>query len=137
MVLPYRIGGMMTKKCNKCKKTKDVSEFFRRKQKLSWGYRYICKTCDNIESSARRKKNGWIKEKKRQGPGTKHSKKSKLNSQKHRTEMSPMYVRSLMTKKSKNLRSEDIPDELVAIYRENLKLKRLLELTPKLKGEED
>ena len=137
MVLPYRIGGIMTKKCNKCKKIKDVSNFYKRKQKLSWGYRYICKTCDNIESNARRKKNGWIKEKKRQGLGSKHSKKSKLNSQKHRTEMSPMYVRSLMTKKSKNLRSEDIPDELVAIYRENLKLKRLLELTPKLKGEED
>ena len=137
MVLPYRIGGMMTKKCNKCKKTKDVSNFYRRKQKLSLGYRYLCKACDNIASNARRKKNGWIKEKKRQGPGTKHSKKSKINSQKHRIEMSDMYIKSLMTKKSKTLKSEDIPDELVNAHRENLRLKRILELTPKLKGEED
>ena len=127
----------MTKHCNKCKKTKNVSEFFRRKMKLSWGYRYICKTCDNIESNARRKKNGWIKEKKRQGLGSKHSKKSKLNSQKHRVEMSDMYIRSLMTKKSIILEPKDIPNELVKAYRENLKLKRALKLTPKLKGEED
>ena len=126
----------MIKQCNKCKKRKNVVNFYKRHDRTN-GYRSVCKICDNIESNARRKKNGWIKEKKRQGLGSKHSKKSKLNSQKHRTEMSPMYVRSLMTKKSKNLRSEDIPDELVAIYRENLKLKRLLELTPKLKGEED
>ena len=125
----------MTKKCNKCKKIKDVSNFHKRNDRIN-GYRYICKLCDNIESNARRKKAGWVKEKKRQGPGTKHSKLSKINSQKHRIEMSDMYVRSLMTKKSKSLNSEDIPDELVAAYRENLKLKRKLELTPKLKGEE-
>ena len=62
---------------------------------------------------------------------------NKIVSQKHRTEMSDMYIKSLMTKKSKTLKPEDIPDELVNLYRENLKLKRLLKLTPKLKGEED
>ena len=122
----------MTKKCNKCKKTKDVSNFHKRNDRIN-GYRYICKPCDNIESNARRRKAGWVKEKKRQGPGTKHSKLSKINSQKHRIEMSDMYVRSLMTKKSRNLKPEDIPDELVQAYRENLKLKRKLGLTPKLK----
>ena len=132
MVLPYRIGGVMTKKCNKCKKIKDVSKFSRRKTKLSWSYRYICKPCDNIESNARRKKAGWIKEKKRQGPGTKHSKLSKINSRKHRVEMSDMYVRSLMTKKSRNLKPEDIPEALVECHRVNLKLKRMLKLTRKL-----
>ena len=137
MVLPYRIGGIMTKKCNKCKKIKDVSKFHTRKQKASIGYRYICKVCDNKAVLARRKKAGWINEKKRQGPGTKHSKLSKINSQKHRKEMSDMYIRSLMTKRSKVLNPEDIPIELVDLHRENLKLKRLLELTPKLKGEED
>ena len=136
MVLPYRIGGMMTKKCNKCKKTKDVSNFHKRGDRSN-GYRYICKLCDNKEVNARRKKTGWIKEKKRQGPGTKHSKLSKINSRKHRVEMSDMYVKSLMTKRFKNLKPEDIPDELIAAYRENLKLKRQLKLTPKLKGEED
>ena len=122
----------MTKKCNKCKKIKNVSNFHKRNDRIN-GYRYICKPCDNIESNARRKKAGWVKEKKRQGPGTKHSKLSKINSRKHRIEMSDMYVRSLMTKKSRNLKPEDIPDELVQAYRENLKLKRKLGLTPKLK----
>ena len=124
----------MTKQCNKCKEIKDVSNFYRRKQKASLGYRYLCKACDNIASNARRKKNGWIKEKKRQGLGSKHSKKSKLNSQKHRVEMSSMYIKSLITKKSKNLKPEDIPDELITTYREHLKLKRKLGLTPKLKN---
>ena len=122
----------MTKKCNKCKKIKDVSNFHRRNDRIN-GYRYICKPCDNIESNARRKKTGWIKEKKRQGAGTKHSKLSKINSRKHRNKMSDMYIKSLMTKKSRNLKPEDIPDELVQIYRENLRLKRKLGLTPKLK----
>ena len=123
----------MTKQCNRCKKTKNVSDFFRRKQKTSWGYRYICKVCDNITSNKRRRTIGWLSEKKRQGPGTKHSKLSKINSQKHRIEMSDMYIRSLITKKSKHLESKDIPDALVQAYRENLKLKRKLELVPKLK----
>ena len=127
----------MIKECNKCKKIKDVSKFHTRKQKASIGYRYICKVCDNKAVLARRKKAGWINEKKRQGPGSKHSILSKIISQKHRTEMSDMYIRSLITKKSKSLKPEDIPNELVAAHRENLKLKRKLELTPKLKGEED
>ena len=123
----------MTKQCNRCKKTKNVSDFFRRKQKTSWGYIYICKICDNVTSNKRRRTIGWLSEKKRQGPGTKHSKLSKINSQKHRIEMSDMYIRSLITKKSKHLESKDIPDALVQAYRENLKLKRKLELVPKLK----
>ena len=127
----------MDKKCNKCREIKNVSKFSRRKTKLSWSYRYICKPCDNKVSNKRRKANGWKNEKKRQGPGTKHSIDSKITSQKHRDEMSPMYVRSLMTKKSKSLKPEDIPDELVAIYKENLRIKRQLRSTPKLKGEED
>ena len=116
----------MTKKCNKCKKIKDVSKFHTRKQKASIGYRYICKVCDNKAVLARRKKTGWINEKKRQGPGSKHSIASKATSQRHRTEMSPMYIRSLMTVKSDSLKPEDIPDELVEMYKINLKLKREL-----------
>ena len=111
----------LTKKCNKCKKIKDVSNFYKRNDRNS--YRYICKVCDNIESNERRRKSGWINEKKRQGPGTKHAKNSKLNSQRHRDEMSPMYVRSLITKKSKDLKSSDIPDDVVKAWRISLKLK--------------
>ena len=127
----------MTKKCNKCKRIKNVSKFHIRKQKASIGYRYICKVCDNKQVLARRKAGGWKNEKKRQGPGSKHSIASKITSQKHRAEMSDMYIKSLITKQSKSLKPEDIPDELVAAYRANLKIKRLLKLTPKLKGEED
>jgi len=123
----------MTKKCNKCKKIKDISEFYKRRYKASIGYRYVCKVCDNKIVNAKRKAGGWRNEKKRQGPGSKHSVLSKIISQKHRVEMSDMYIKSLMTKKSKHLKSEDIPDELVQAYRENLKLKRQLGLTPKLK----
>jgi hypothetical protein len=114
----------LTKKCNKCKKVKDVSNFYKRNDRNS--YRYICKPCDNIESNERRKKSGWISEKKRQGKGSKHSKLSKINSQKHRDKMSDMYIRGLITKKSKDLKPKDIPAELVELYRLNLKLKRLL-----------
>ena len=120
----------MTKQCNKCKKIKDVSNFHKRNDRTN-GYRYICKLCDNITSNERRKKAGWINEKKRQGKGTKHSKMSKINSQRHRTEMSDMYIRSLITKKSKNLKSEDIPNKLVEFHRATLKIKRKLDLTNK------
>ena len=119
----------MTKQCNKCKKVKDVSNFYKRNDRTN-GYRYICKPCDDTASNARRRKTGWKSEKKRQGLNSKHSKLCKINSQKHRTEMSDMYIRSLMTKKSKHLNSKDIPDALVQAYKENLKLKRKLGLVP-------
>ena len=122
----------MTKKCNKCKKVKNVSEFFRRNgypPSVVAGYRYICKPCDNKLSNKKRKDGGWKNEKKRQGPDSSHAKLSKLNSQEHRNEISSMYVKSLMTKKFKSLKPKDIPDELIEAYRENLKLKRKLGLT--------
>ena len=37
-----------------------------------------------------------------------------------------MYIRSLITKKSKILKPKDISDEFVIIYRDHLKLKRFL-----------
>ena len=122
----------MTKKCNKCKETKNVSNFYKRGNKTN-SYRYICKVCDNILSNMRRIKNGYKYNSKRQVLGSKHHELSKLGSQKHRDEMSNMYIRSLITKKSKILNSKDIPDELINAHRENLKLKRMLRLTPKLK----
>ena len=122
----------MVKKCNKCKEIKDVSNFYKRYDRTN-GYKSICKICDNKSSSIRKKKNGYKHDKKRQVIGSKHHKSAKINSRKHRSEMSDMYIRSLMTKKTKNLKPEDIPDELVSAYRENLKLKRQLGLTPKLK----
>ena len=118
----------MTKKCNKCKEVKNVSNFYKRGDRTD-NYKYICKICDHISANIRRKKNGYKYDKKRQVLNSKHHKLSKINSQRHRSEMSPMYVRSLMTKRFKSLKPEDIPDELVIAYKENLKLKRKLGLT--------
>ena len=122
----------MTKKCNECKEIKNVTDFYKRFDRTN-GYKYICKICDNRLSSIRKKKSGYKNDKKNQVLGSHHHKLSKINSQKHRNEMSDMYIRSLMTKKFESLNSEDIPDELVSAYRENLRLKRKLGLTTKLK----
>ena len=119
----------MEKYCSHCKKTKNVSEFHRRNfySPLTMaGYRYICKPCDHIKTTEWRKKSGWISEKKRQGPGSKHAKQSKINSQRQRDEMSDMYISSLITKKSKTLNPEDIPKKLIEQYRISLGLKREL-----------
>ena len=125
----------MTKKCNICRKTKPVSDYYRCKRGKHTeigGYRYICKLCDNKRAKLRRLKYGaYTKaEKKRQGRGSKHAKHSKINSQRQRDKMSDMYIRSLITKKSKILKPKDISDEFVTVYRENLKLKRLLRKQP-------
>jgi len=136
MVLPYNIGDIMNKRCNKCKELKNVSEFYKRYDRTA-GHKSICKICDNELSAIRKKKNGYKYDKKVQVLGSKHHKLSKINSKKHRIEMSDMYIRSLMTKKSKVLKPKDISYELVEAYRINLQIKRALKLTPKLKGEED
>ena len=121
----------MIKHCNKCNNDKDISMFYKdRSQKF--GIRSICKKCDDITNDLWRDNN---KEKylsrQRERSRKKNAKKTrKIRSQKHRTEMSDMYIRSLMTKKSKHLNSKDIPDVLVQAYRENLKLKRKLGLVP-------
>ena len=118
---------MMTKQCNKCEEIKDVSKFYKRGDRTD-GYKSICKICDNIISNIRRKKNGYKYDHKRQ---VRHHKMSKINSQKHRSDMSDMYMRSLITKKSKTLKPQDITDEMVEIHRLALKIKR------KIREEED
>ena len=126
----------MEKYCSKCKETKNVSEFHKRNcySPLTMaGYRYICKPCDRIKSYEWRKAGGWINAKRNQKQGSKHAKQSKANSQRHRDELSPMYLRSLITKKSKSLEPEDIPEELVSMYRLSLEIKRELRLLKKEK----
>ena len=128
----------MTKHCNRCDNDKNISMFYRDKSQKQ-GIRSCCKKCDDITTElwSKNNKDKYLA-RQRERSSDEHSKKvRKIRSQKHRDEMSDMYIRSLMTKKSKGLDSKDIPDELVEIHRENLKLKRHLDLTPKLKGEED
>jgi len=129
----------MIKHCNKCNNDKDISMFYKdRSQKI--GIRSCCKSCDDITTEMWRKKNKskyLACQRKRWVDNDEKRAANKIVSQKHRTKMSDMYIRSLMTKKSKSLKSEDITNEMVELCRANLKIKRLLELTPKLKGEED
>ena len=122
-----------TKICTKCKAKKDISLFFRNKYKLD-GRQSQCKECHNIATKNWRKNNpetykDYDRKRKR---NPKQAKISIMRSRKYREEMTDGYIRNLMTMKS-NLDSKDISDELVEIHRLNLKLKRKLELTPKLK----
>ena len=121
----------MTKHCNKCNNDKDISMFYKdRSQKF--GIRSICKKCDDITTELWRDNNKekYLSRQRERSRKESAKKTRKIRSQKHRTEMSDMYIRSLMTKKSKHLNSKDIPDALVQAYRENLKLKRKLGLVP-------
>ena len=117
----------MDKKCSKCKNIKDLSMFYNDISQKS-GIRYICKSCDNISTEIWREKNKdkyLARQRKRQH--SKSSRKAKqIISQKHRDELSDMYLRSLITKKSKDLKSSDIPDNVVKAWRGSLKLKREL-----------
>ena len=126
------------KKCNQCNKVKSSEEFYTQKRPRrngkahSYGLRYRCIPCDKRYSHERRKVAGfrqsreWKGEKARQGKGTKHAERSKVNSQRSRDEMSDMYIRSLITKKSKTLKPKDIPEKLIKMHRISLGLKREL-----------
>ena len=127
----------MTKYCNKCKSTKDIFLFYKcssKKDKKASN----CKKCDDIAKTNWRKNNPKkVKsyEKHRWKTTDKREKdlKRALN---HRLNMSDSYIRELMTKKFKDLEPADIPNDLVIAYRYNLKLKRKLGLTKKLKNSE-
>ena len=58
--------------------------------------------------------------------------KSKMRSRQHRHDMTDRYIRDLMSMHT-DLKPEDFPDKLVQMYKINLKLKRALKLTNKLK----
>ena len=127
MTLPYKFGGIMTKYCNKCKSTKDSSLFYKcssKKDKKTSN----CKKCDDIAKTNWRKNNhkkvkSYEKHRWRTTDKGEKDLKRALN---HRLNMSDSYIRELMTKKIKGLDPKDIPDDLVIIYRENLRLKRKL-----------
>ena len=126
----------MNQICYKCKETKDLSEFYKRKDKKN-GYCGRCKKCDNIL------KNDWVKrnpekrrayERKRTPRKLNKRTSDRIRNKKYRKELSDQYICYLIRVSSKNLILKDIPNELIEAYRLNLKLKRKLELTPKLKS---
>jgi len=128
----------MIKYCNRCNNNKDISMFYKDKSQKN-GIRSCCKKCDDITTEIWRKNNKdkyLAHQRKRWLSGDKKA-ANKIISQKHRDEMSDMYIKSLLTKKSKNLKPEDITDEMIQLCIANLKIKRQLRSTPKLKGEED
>ena len=117
----------MIKHCNKCNSDKNISMFYKDKsQKL--GIRSCCKKCDDITTELWRDNNKekYLSRQRERARDENAKKTRKIRSQKHRDEMSPMYIRSLITKKFKGLDSKDIPDELVELHRAALKIKRKL-----------
>ena len=121
----------MTKQCYKCKKVKTLDRFYKKSSNTTDMLSGRCKKCDNILKTNWRKNNPEkVKtyERKRWRTGNK-----RLNDisrcKKYRDELSDSYIRELMTKKFKDLKPKDIPDDLVEFWKINLRLKRALGLT--------
>ena len=123
----------MTKTCYKCKIEKDILLFYRNKCKKD-GRQGECKVCKNKIDIIWKKANPEKYSKYNCTPRRNKEKKiaSKMRSRKQRHNLSDRYIRDLMTMQS-NLKPEDIPDKLVKVHKINLKLKRMLKLTKKLK----
>ena len=133
----------MKKKCKHCKKIKSLNEYFKSAGTFD-NKAGKCKTCTvqlrkewvkkNPEKYKaqleRRKSNPWYKNKVNMLP--------KINKQReNRKNLSDSYIKQLITSpgtSGKNLKFEDISDELVEAHKLNLKLKRVLGLTSKLKS---
>ena len=128
----------MTKKCSTCKIKKDMSLYYKCKAKKD-GLASNCKKCADRGKLLWRIKNkakvaGYERKRwKLKGRNSKKRTDDRIRSQKNRTEMSDAYMRELITKKS-DLNPEDLSDEFIEMCRLNLKLKRALKLTPKLKS---
>ena len=126
----------MTKTCYKCKKVKEITEFYKKSSNTTDKLSGRCKKCDNALKTAWRNNNPKkVKayEKGRWRHGKKREDDLKRN-RKSRLEITDSYIRELATKKSKTLNPEDLTNELIEMCRLNLKLKRVLGLTPKLKS---
>ena len=120
-------------KCTKCKATKDVSMFYKNKRKVN-GRQSHCKICHDKAVKKWRKANPDKYTAYNCNPrrNEEMKAKSKMRSRQHRHDMSDRYIRDLMTMHT-SLKPEDIPEKLVKCHRVNLKLKRILKLTKKLK----
>ena len=123
----------MVKICTKCKAKKDISLFYRNKCKKD-GRQSECKVCKNKMDKIWKKANPEKYSKYNCSPKRNKKKKieSKMRSRKQRHNMSDRYILDIITMHS-NLKPENIPDEFVKVHRANLKLKRALKRTKKLK----
>jgi hypothetical protein len=123
----------MIKQCTKCKSTKDISMFYRNKYRAD-GRQSHCKVCHNQVTTKWRKDNPDKYSKYNCSPKRNKAMKikSKIRSRQHRHNMSDRYIRDVMTMNT-DLKHEDITDKMVEIHKLNLKIKRKLKLTKKLK----
>jgi hypothetical protein len=123
----------MIKQCTKCKSTKDISMFYRNKYRTD-GRQSHCKVCHNQVTTKWRKDNPDKYSKYNCSPKRNKAMKikSKIRSRQHRHNMSDRYIRDVMTMNT-DLKHEDITDKMVEIHKLNLKIKRKLKLTKKLK----
>ena len=123
----------MIKECTKCRSTKDISMFYRNKYRTD-GRQSHCKVCHNKTTMEWRKTNPDKYSKYNCSSKRSKAKKiqSKLRSRKHRHDISDRYMCDVLSMNS-DLEHEDITDEMIKLARINLKIKRNLRLTKKLK----
>ena len=123
----------MNQTCCMCKIVKDISMFYRDKNRIN-GRKTNCKVCSEVMNRNWRKNNpDKYSEYNCHPRRNKEMKlKSKMRSRQHRHDMTDRYIRDLMSMHT-DLKPEDFPDKLVQMYKINLKLKRALKLTNKLK----
>ena len=117
----------MTKECTKCKEIKDISLFYKSKNK-PLGIQSNCKECQNIATTKWRNGNGkeaYKSYKKSPESYEKHKIRNKKRAQKYRDTLNDNYVRALICMKS-DLKQENITQELIDLWKINLKLKREL-----------
>ena len=114
----------MTRQCPRCILKKDISMFYKNKSKKD-GKSSHCKVCHN-KFNIDWKKNNLDKYNKYNCsyPRNKVMKyKSRMRSKQYRSNMGYNYICDLI-RKDTNLKLEDIPNELVEIKREQLKILR-------------
>jgi hypothetical protein len=123
----------MNKKCSKCKEIKDISMFYKNKQKKD-NLQSNCKKCHTITCKDYIARNPEkYKEWNKKQMTKKRAYQSKMRSRKLRKDMTNSYLKDLITMNNTDLKPKDIPNELAELWKINLTLKRELKLTKKLK----
>ena len=120
----------MNRICTKCKITKDISMFYKNKYKVD-NKQSNCKMCHD-EVTIKWRKNNPDKYSKYNCNHQRNEEmkiKSKIRIRTNRKNLTDSYIRDLITMQNTNLKPKDIPNDLVKLWKINLKLKRALKLT--------
>ena len=129
MVLPCKFGGVMTKKCNKCKSIKDETLF--RKVHQCWttkdGIKHKSINITNVCLDCQRL---WRREYRKKNPRKcteADLRTTKRYFQRCLKSLSDSYMKALLTRNS-SLGAKDITNDLIKMKREQVKLFRLLKI---------